>query len=179
MRVAMLLFIGAWLAAAEPAVRSHPVPGTMLTVAAPTTWSPARNRGGAVLVLRSPVPADVADPAQGERARATLAVTVHPLTVPETTGVFAAHCRTDLERFATGLVVDEQADTVIGARTWVRLHYHFAVGQFTFTQELLATVIDDQGICVTCSCETPAFAQWHADFAALTASLGHSSIEIK
>ena len=123
--------------------------------------------------------AAVTDAEQAERERGTLAVTVQPLTVPETTAVFAAHCRTDLERFATGLVIEEQADTVIGARTWVRLRYQLEVGQFTFKQELLATVIDGQGICVTCSCVASAFAQWRADFDALTAGLGHSSIEIK
>jgi hypothetical protein len=179
MRMLLLLLVGAWLSAEEPSTRSYPIPGTGLAVAAPVTWNPARNRGGAALVLRGPAPATATDPAQGERERGTLAVTVQALPVPETTAIFAAHCRTDLERFATGLVVEEQADTVIGARTWVRLRYRMEVGQFTFLQELLATVIDGQGVCVTCSCVASAFAQWRPDFAALVASLGHSSLEIK
>jgi hypothetical protein len=176
LRTVLLLTVLATVTAAEQSTRSWPIAGTQLALTVPAEWTAVRNHAGSALVLRSALPAAIEAQA-GERGRAIIAVVLQAVK-DEGPLAFAVRCRRDLERTATGLVLGRPEDQVFGGRGWSRQPYRMQVGQFTFAQELYATVIDGTGICVTCSSDAATFDDWQAAFAAAIGSLGRSRLTI-
>jgi hypothetical protein len=174
MRILLLLIVLLSAAGEEAGERTWAIPGTTLALSTPHDWVVVRDHAAAVLVLRSPPPPGMAGEA-GERARGIIAVAVQPVQ-GEGPLAFAVRCRNDLERTATGLVLGKAENLVLGGRSWTRQPYTLQVGQFTFAQDLYATVIDDLGICITCSTIAEERARWQAAFAAASAGLGRSRL---
>lgn len=175
MRVLLLLLISCSLVIAEEATRSFPIPGTTLAIALPGSWTATTDHGGAALVLRSALP-----PKPDEttvREQGIIAVTVQPVK-SEGPVAFAVRCRRDLERTAPGLQVTPAVDLVLGGQGWTKQPYRMQVGQFEFSQVLYTTVINDTGICITCSSTTTGFPKWQAVFDAAITSLGRSRLSL-
>ena len=176
MRVVLLsVLMTMVVAVAEDAPRTWPITGTTLAIAVPASWSAVTDHGGAQLVLRSALPAKADDAVRREQG--IIAVAVQAVK-DEGPVAFAVRCRRDLERTATGLLLSPAEDLVLGGRGWTKQAYRMQVGQFEFTQVLYATVIDGQGICITCSCITSGFARWQATFDAAINSLGRSRLSL-
>jgi hypothetical protein len=176
---ALLLFVlsVSFLLGEDLAPKTWPIPDTQLGLTAPGNWTMHDKHAGAVLVLRSPLPADRKGD-DAERARGIIAVAVQNVK-DDTPKTFADRCRLDLERTASGLVLDKNQELIFGGRTWTKQSYRMQVGQFTFTQELYTNVINGVGICVTCSCTADGYRQWQAAFDAVLASLGRSRLKIE
>ena len=176
---ALLLFLLSvnFLLGEDLAPKTWPIPNTQLGLAAPGNWTMQKDHAGAVLVLRSPLPADRKGD-DAERARGIIAVAVQNVK-DDTPKTFADRCRLDLERTASGLVLDKNQELIFGGRTWTKQSYRMQVGLFTFTQELYTNVINGVGICVTCSCTADGYRQWQAAFDAVLASLGRSRLKIE
>lgn len=176
---ALLLFVlsVSFLLGEDLAPKTWPIPDTQLGLTAPGNWTMHDKHAGAVLVLRSPLPADLKGD-EAERARGIIAVAVQNVK-DDTPKTFADRCRLDLERTASGLVLDKNQELIFGGRTWTKQSYRMQVGQFTFTQELYTNVINSVGICVTCSCTADGYRQWQAAFDAVLASLGRSRLKIE
>jgi hypothetical protein len=164
------------VAAADAAARSWPIPTTQLALSVPGDWTAVRDHAGAVLVLRSGLPAGLTGDA-AERARGIIAVATQGVK-DEGPLAFAVRCRRDLERTATGLVLGTAENLVLGGRGWTKQPYRMQVGQFTFAQVAYATVVDGVGICVTCSSIDDGFKHWQAAFDAAITSLGRSRLTI-
>lgn len=150
------------VAAADGDARTWPIPRTQLAIIAPATWTAQQDHAGAVLVLRSGLPTALTGDA-AERGRGIIAIALQPVK-DEPPFAFAVRCRTDLERTATGLQLGTQEPLELGGQKWTKQPYRMQVGQFTFAQELYATVIGGVGICVTCSSSDEAFAEWRGAF---------------
>src|SRR4029079_10845188 len=118
-----------------------------LALVLPASWSVLPEHAGANLVLRGALPAGGRDAEERERARGMIAVALQGVK-DEGPLAFAVRCRRDLERTAPGLQLGTAEDLVLGGRSWTRQPYRLQVGQFTFAQELYATVIDGTGICI-------------------------------
>lgn len=156
--------------------RSWPIPRTQLAIIAPAAWTAQQDHAGAVLVLRSGLPTTITGDA-AERGRGIIAIALQQVK-DEPPFAFAVRCRTDLERTATGLKLGVQEPLELGGQQWTKQPYRMQVGQFTFAQELYATVIGGVGICVTCSSSAEAFDQWRPVFDAAITSLGRSRLTI-
>jgi hypothetical protein len=162
---------------------SEIIPHTSLVIHVPAQWQVDKTVKGALFVLRSPMPATLVGDA-GERARGSVAVVTQSVTQPGQNGqsegpiAFAVRCRCDLERTATGLVLDSARERKFAGQTWTEQPYRMQVGQFIFRQIMLTAVINGQGICLTLSSEDAHFAQHTAAFEAIIASLSRSSLRI-
>jgi len=177
MRVLLVLLLSlvvVW--AEEAATRSWLIPGTQLAVVAPAEWIALGDHAGATVVLRSGLLAGGTGDA-AERARGIIAVVLQPVK-DEGPLAFAIRCRLDLERTVTGLKLGTAEDLVLGGWSWRKQPYRMQVGQFTFAQELYATVINGTGICITCSSSEEGMVAWRAAFDAAIASLGRSRLTI-
>ena len=178
MRVLLLFVLSInFLLGEDLPLRTWPIPNTSLGLTAPGNWTTHQDHAGAVLVLRSPLPADLKGD-EAERARGIIAVAVQNVK-DDTPKTFADRCRLDLERTASGLHLDKNQEFIYGGRTWTKQPYRMQVGQFTFTQELYTNVINGVGICVTCSSTAESYRQWQAAFDAVLSSLGRSRLKIE
>jgi hypothetical protein len=173
--VLLLLFVVGSAFGADGTV-SFPIAPTPLAISTPTTWTAERNQVGTVLIVRSPVPSDRSGD-QAERERGVVSVAVQTVK-NEGPLAFSVRCRRDLERTVMGLVLEKSEDLVLGGRSWTKQAYTMQVGQFTFRQELFTTVIDGQGVCLTCSSEALSFSRWQNEFAIITNSLGRSRLQL-
>lgn len=175
MRVLVLILLTLTCVMAEEATRSWPIPGTTLAIAVPGSWTATTEHGGAALVLRSALPPKADETTAREQG--IIAVSVQPVK-DEGPVAFAVRCRRDLERTAPGLQVAPSEDLVLGGHGWTKQPYRMQVGQFEFAQVLYATVINGNGICITCSCTTTGFPRWQAVFDAAITSLGRSRLSL-
>ena len=176
---ALLLFVisVSFLLGEDLAPKTWPIPNTQLGLAAPGNWTMHEKHAGAILVLRSPLPAELKGD-EAERARGIIAVAVQNVK-DDTPKTFADRCRLDLERTASGLHFEKNQELVLGGRTWTKQLYRMQVGQFTFTQELYTNVINGVGICVTCSSTVESYRQWQTAFDDVLTSLGRSRLKIE
>jgi hypothetical protein len=171
--------------------RPYQLGSSDLVLMVPSTWIASTNvqettqdtkQDGQVmsLVLRSPLSAQahtglLPEQRQAEsRARGVVSVIVQDLAGVLDRSVFAARCRTDLQRLMTSFVVIGEDQQQLGAHAWTRLSYTFHVGRFTWQQQAYSTVIGSTGYCITCSSEATSFAQWRPAFDAIITSLEHS-----
>jgi hypothetical protein len=165
----------AMVTAAEETVL-HSIAATPLAITLPTTWQVEQNQLGTVLVARSPLPITLTGE-EAERGRGVISVVVQAVK-NEGPFAFSMRCRRDLERTVMGLILEKSADVVLGGRNWTKQAYQLQVGQFTFRQELFTTVVDDHGVCLTCSSEASAYNVWSEPFALVIKSLAQSRLQI-
>jgi hypothetical protein len=170
LRALVLLALVA-MATAEVQYRTNEIPNSTLTVTTPDDWTATKNLGGAALILRSPVSADISS-AEKARTQASVAVAIETLDATVTPEQYAKQCTTTLQRLFPGFtVLDENAETLNG-RQWWRVHYQFRTGQLAWEQVMLVSTNDKSAWCVTYSCAQASWPQWQELFDNLSKRLG-------